>query len=225
MADETAKENATKARIINHMNADHHDSLVRYAQHYLHVSPWTAHNTTMSGVDLQGLTLITSGKTHRVPFSPPLTSLGEVRERVVIMDREAVTALKRSDITVKEYLPPTGLWSFPAAAICFAFLAFASRKWYTPGSYTHAYLLRIVGDDFTRFLFLAQPYILAFMLFMHTSEMLYFMQYKLIKHNVSPRTQLFWDWTASAFIEGGFAFWRFNDHVRGLEEEKAKKKH
>ena len=40
MAQKVDADNAAKERIIKHMNNDHHDSIVRYIQHYGKVASW-----------------------------------------------------------------------------------------------------------------------------------------------------------------------------------------
>ena len=150
-----------------------------------------------------------------------MASYREARERVVQMDKEAVAALGQSSITVTEFLPATGLWALPFAVISAAFVGFSQRWWFEPGSLFE----QILGSGFAQFCWTVQPYIIAFMLFMHTTEMAYFMQNKLAKHGVNPRTPLFWKWAFTVFVEGYFGFMRFNGHVAKKREEKAKQKH
>ncbi|KAK0932838.1 hypothetical protein LTR29_015595 [Friedmanniomyces endolithicus] len=225
MADTEEKDAATKIRIITHLNNDHHDSLVRYLQHFTKLSPFRAQSAYLTTLDLSSLTL-TSGtgptqKTHRIPLTPPMASYGETRERVVAMDREARLALHRSEITVKEFLPPTGVYGFFFATITFVFLAYSQRWWFDGGGFVEA----VLGTGFARFSYVMQPWVFGVMLFMHTTEMLYFMRYKLIRHSVNPGSRLFWLWTGTTFVEGAGAFWRFNGLVKGKEEARARKGH
>ncbi|KAK1029025.1 hypothetical protein LTR33_017276 [Friedmanniomyces endolithicus] len=225
MPDTDDQDNATKSRIITHLNRDHQDSLVRYLQHYTNLSPFRANSAYLTTLDLSSLTL-TSGsrsskKIHHIPLTPPMASLQETRERVVAMDHEARLALNRSEITVKEFLPPTGIYGVLFATITFVFLAYSQRWWFAPGQLVE----RLLGPGFARFSFVMQPWVLGVMLFMHTTEMLYFMRYKLIRHSVNPGSGLFWLWTGTTFVEGAGAFWRFNGLVREKEEARAKKGH
>ncbi|KAK0280134.1 hypothetical protein LTR35_008285 [Friedmanniomyces endolithicus] len=225
MAESEEKDNATKSRIITHLNNDHHDSLVRYLEHYTHLSPLRANSAYLTTLDLSSLTL-TSGsgsskKTHHIPLTPPMASYAETRARVVAMDREARLALNRSEITVKEFLPPTGVYGVLFAIITVVFLAYSQRWWFAPGQLVE----QLLGPGFARFSYVMQPWVLGVMLFMHTTEMLYFVQYKLIRHSVNPGSRLFWLWTGTTFVEGAGAFWRFNGLVRGKEEARAKKGH
>lgn len=133
MAGEEA-ENKAKERIINHMNADHHESIIRYLQHYHKLSPWEAYDGRMSGVDLKGMVFVRGKQTYRVPFDPPMKSYSEARERVVEMDKNCTQALGQSDIAIKEFLPPTGLGAIPFAVILATFISYSQRWWFTPGS-------------------------------------------------------------------------------------------
>ena len=197
------------------------NQVVRYLQYYNKLSSWQAYNGRIADINLHGLTLACRGKTYRIPLDPPMTSYREARERVVQMDKEAVAGLGQSDITVKEFLPPTGIWALPFAVISAAFIGFSQRWWFEQGGLLEPYL----GSGFAKFNWTVQPYIIAFMLFMHTAEAAYFMQNKLGKHGVNPRTSLFWTWTFTVFVEGYFGFMRFNGHVDKKAAEKAKQKH
>ncbi|KAK5112147.1 hypothetical protein LTR62_004490 [Meristemomyces frigidus] len=222
MASPGTKDNATKARIINHMNSSHTSSLSRYLQHYSHLSLWKSHPARLITLDLNGLLLSCGGtETYRIPFNPPLNSLAETRERVVEMDKECLAALGREEMGITEFLPATGIWAVPFVAISCAFIAFSQRWWFAPHTLPHS----LLGARFSNFLYAVQPYILAFMLFMHAWEGVYFMYYKLVKFNVNPRTRLFWLWTGTAFLEGGFAFMRFNGLVESKRVAKAKLMH
>ncbi|KAK0266466.1 hypothetical protein LTS09_000419 [Friedmanniomyces endolithicus] len=227
MPDTDDQDTATKSRIITHLNRDHHDSLVRYLEHYTHLSHLRANSAYLTTLDLSSLTLTsgsgppTTTRTHHIPLTPPMASYAETRERVVAMDREARLALNRSETTVKEFLPPTGIYAVLFTTITFVFLAYSQRWWFAPGQLVEGWL----GPGFARFSFVMQPWVLGVMLFMHTTEMLYFMRYKLIRHSVNPGSRLFWLWTGTTFVEGAGAFWRFNGLVRGKEEARARKGH
>lgn len=194
---------------------------MRYLQYYCKLSSWYAYDGWISGIDLDGMTFICNDKLYRIPFDPPMSSYREARERVVQMDKEALHGLGLSEITINEFLPPTGVWAIGFAMISAAFLAYSQRWWFEKGQIVD----QVLGPGFARFSWTIQPYLIIFMLSIHTTEMLYFMRYKLAKHSVNPRTLLFWQWAGTAFIEGGFAFSRFNGLVKTKQEEKAKQKH
>lgn len=175
----------------------------------------------MSGVSLNSMTFVCRSKTYHVPLNPPMSSYRDARERAVQMDKEALAGLARSDITVKEFLPPTGLYALEFAIISATFLGYSQRWWFAKGSIVEQYL----GSRFSSFGWSVQPYLITFMICIHTAEVVYFMRNKLSRHSVNPRTSLFWKWAATTFIEGMFAMRRFDELVEGKREEKAKQKH
>ena len=175
----------------------------------------------MSGIDLDSMTLVCHGKSYRIPLNPPMSSYRDARERAVQMDRESLEGLGRSDVTIKEFSPPTGLWTLEFALISATFLGYSQRWWFVEGQIVE----QILGAGFAHFSWTIQPYLITFMLALHTSEMVYLMRNKLVKHSVNPRTRLFWLWTGTKFVEGLFSFKRFNDLVKAKHEAKAKKQH
>jgi Putative heme iron utilization protein len=78
-------------RIVTHMNEDHADDLVRYAQVYADVSPVKA--ARMTGIDVEGLDLEvdTEGATAavRIDFDTSLDSAAEARSALVDLALEA----------------------------------------------------------------------------------------------------------------------------------------
>jgi hypothetical protein len=47
----------------------------------------------MTDIDLNGIKISYGGKSTLIPFDPPLKSLREARERLVQMDKDALSAL------------------------------------------------------------------------------------------------------------------------------------
>merc|ERR1712072_128034 len=91
MADQQAKDEAAKNRIISHMNADHHDSIVRYLEHFCKIPSWTADSGKMTDIDLRSMTFSCGGgrKTYSITLNPPMTSYRDARERAVQLDQQA----------------------------------------------------------------------------------------------------------------------------------------
>lgn len=189
---------------------------------YFHkLSAWQAYDGQMCGVDLAGMTLTCRGNDYRVKFDPPMTSYREARDRMVQLDQEAKFGLKTSDITVTEFLPPTGWYAIPFAIITATFLGYSQRWWFANGEIMERYL----GAGFAKFSWTIQPYLIAGMLFIHLAELHYFVRRKLPRHSVNPRQPLFWKWTTTTFIEGQFSFKRFDKLVEKKRVEKTKQKH
>lgn len=150
-----------------------------------------------------------------------MKSFKEARERVVEMDKECLRALDRSDITVKEYVPPSGIYVLDFAIIAATFVGFSQRWWFAKGgAVEHA-----LGPSFTQFCWYIQPLVLWGMLGIHVTELVYFIRNHLRKHSVNVGTSLWWKWVGTVFIEGQFAYMRFNELVRKKREEKEKQKH
>jgi hypothetical protein len=54
----------------------------------------------MIDITLESTTLECSGKTHIIPFDPPLSTFGDARGRLVALDKSALQTLCRSDISL-----------------------------------------------------------------------------------------------------------------------------
>jgi hypothetical protein len=177
----------------------------------------------MSAVDLDGMTLRANGKDYRIPFKPQLNSYRETRERVVEMDRESIRNLNKSDITVKEFIPPTisALYAMEFLIVASTFLSYSQRWWFARGSIVE----RVLGPGFARFSWIIQPWLISFMLALHSAEAVYFARNQLWKHSINIRSPTFWMWVGTVFVEGQFAFKRFHDHVDKTRQEKEKRKH
>ncbi|KAK5175071.1 uncharacterized protein LTR77_000208 [Saxophila tyrrhenica] len=212
---------AARNRITTHMNADHHDSIIRYLQHYAHLPLWTASNSKMTDVDLSSMTFTAGGKIHRIPFTPPLKSYRETRERVVEMDQECLAALGRSDVTVTEFVPPRGMDLVVFVVVAATLVAYGQRWWFEQGGVVE----KVLGAGFAKFSWTIQPWLICGMVVIHGSELAYFVPNYLAKHSVNPRTAVWWQWAGTTFVEGVFSFWRFQELVERKRQEKMKQKH
>lgn len=175
----------------------------------------------MTDMDLRSMTFACSGKIYTISLNPPMSSYREARERAVQLDKEALAGLGQSSITVKEYVPPTGFHAVNFLVVAATFLAYSRSWWFEPGGIVE----HVLGAGFARFSHAIQPYLFLGMLGIHSAEVAYLVQYKLKKHSVNSRTLLYWQWIGSTFIEGVFAFQRFNQLVARKREEKEKQKH
>ena len=225
MADNQTRDAAAKDRIVQHMNKDHQDSLIRYLEHYCHVSSYYARNAQLEDITFTSMT-ITSGKSCRyiIPLDPPLASWSEARPRVVAMDSVSIEGLKRSKIIVKKYKRPKGLWIVVPFLVAGTMAAFSKRSNFEPGSLFYDYLLKFV-PDFAKFCHTIQPYLLPGILMIHTTETAHMISSRLEKHSVPRFSALWWKWVISAFFEGVGAFRRIDRIVADEEDLKAKIKH
>ena len=225
MADPKVKDAAVKQRIITHMNTDHQDSLVRYLEHFCHLSSFSARNAKLEDISFESLTIASSKNTqHVISIEPPMVAWAEARERVVAMDAEAVKGLKRSNIIMKRYKEPSGFMAvvFIAAAISFAL--FSKRSNFEPGSFLYNHVLRY-APGFAKWCYKIQPLLIILMVTIHGGEAVYMVTGRLKKHSVPRFGMLWWKWMLSTYIEGVGAFVRFDRIIKEEEEKKLKAKH
>ena len=223
MADKTSKktDEATKQRIITHMNNDHQDSLIRYLQHYAHLSSFSARNAHLVDISLDSLTILSSNRTpHLIPIKPAMTSYSEARPRVVAMDGEAVAGLGASDITVKRYKPPYGFMTVVMVACLLTHISFCRRANFEPGSVFYDTLLLKHVPRFADFCWTIQPLLFLPNYLLHGTEAAWMVKSRLEKHTVRMFSRVWWMWVLSCFAEGYGSFVRFDECV---SEEKAKK--
>ena len=197
--------------------------IIRYLEHYHGLSQWNAYNGKMSAIDLDSMTLRANNKDYRIPFKPQLNSYRETRERVVQMDQECLQILDKSDITVKEFVPPTvsAFYLVEFLIVASTFLGYSQQWWFARGKIVE----RVLGSAFAGFSWIIQPWLISFMLALHGAEAVYFARNQLWKHSINIRTSTFWKWVATVFVEGQFAYKRFHDHVDKMRQEKEKQKY
>lgn len=103
MTDQASKDATAKAGIIEHMNADHQNSLSYYLRHYCSLTSHAAFEPRLRDITFESMTVQTSdGKYHVVLIDPPMKSWSEAPERAVEMDREARLALDISEVSATE---------------------------------------------------------------------------------------------------------------------------
>ena len=201
--------------------ADTHQ-LIRFLEHYCNVPSWIAYDAEMTAVDLNGMSFTCgNSQVYRIPFEPPMSSYREARERAVAMDKESLEGLDKSDITVKEFVPPRGLWILEPLIVAAAFAAYSQRWWFGHGQVVEQYL----GSSFAAFCWTIQPWLIFAMLAIHCTEAFWMASKYLRKHSVNVREVIWWQWVFCGFIEGIPSFLRFQEVVRRKRTEKEKQKH
>ncbi|MCJ1350067.1 MAG: hypothetical protein MMC33_000048 [Icmadophila ericetorum] len=226
MADAASKDAAAKQRIINHMNADHQDSLVRYLEHWGNLSSYAASNARLEDIAFDSMTISTAkGVNHLITIQPPLSSWSEARPKAVAMDEEARARLKRSDITIKEYVLPNKAWQIAImTASVLTLLAFSKQSNFLPGSLLFDYFLKYF-PRFTVFCYSIQGLVLYPMVMIHAGEAGHMAQSRLEKHSVPQYSLVWWKWVISTFAEGFGAFSRFDEIVAIEKKKRARTKH
>lgn len=202
------------------MNDDHQDSLIRYLEHFCHLSSASARHARLIDISFDHLTLqANGGSSYEIPVKPPLTAWADARPRVVAMDAEAVAGLGRSDITVKRYASPKGIAAVVPVFILILLLVFLKRSNFQPGSFLYDLVL-VYAPGSAQFGFKIQPLIFYLTTVMHSGECLWLVRGRLRKHTVPTFSKLWWTWVLNAFLEGRGTFPRFDAIV---EEERLKR--
>lgn len=223
MSELGSKDAAAKQRIITHMNHDHQDSLVRYLEHFCHLSSSSARHARLSDITYDHLVISTNGHSHVVPIHPSMTSWADARPRAVAMDAEAVAGLKRSNITVKTYVKPTGFMAVVFCVVIFNMTILPRAANFQPGSLLYDNLW-IYIPWFARFCLNVRVWVIWILLLVHIPEVVYMERSRLRKHTVPTLSALWWKWILSTSVEGVSAFIRF-DQIVEEERKKLKAKH
>ena len=211
-----------KTRIIAHMDADHQASLCRYLQHYCRIPASLAADAKLDDIELDHMIITSSGGRNLIPFSPPLSSWGETRARLVEMDRVALEGLDLSDIIVTEYRRPNNFALAVFVTFMGGMIAFSRAAKTKRGSAPFRVSdLRHV-DSFSGFCFTIQPLLLPFIGTMHAIEAAGMVQGRLRRHGVRRFSRLWWKWVCSNLVEGYGTVARFDQVVREGEEKKKK---
>ncbi|PBP16235.1 hypothetical protein BUE80_DR013052 [Diplocarpon rosae] len=223
---ETPQDEAARARIIKHMNADHADSLSYYLQHFCQLSPRAARGGTLVAISLAAMRLRTAdGRAHTVPFQPPLTAWSEARARSVAMDREARAALDISPIRITAYAPPRTPVHVAVFATClFTVAALATHRWIVPGTWVYDGPLRCFPGGPERFVWLARTLFWPFIV-IHLGEAWNLDRTRLRRHGVERGTILWWTWILSCGVEGYGCYQRIDATVARKREEAEKATH
>jgi hypothetical protein len=228
MADKTsaaAADARAKQRIITHMNKDHQDSLIRYLEHYCHLSSAAARHAQLIDITFDHLAISTSTHSvHIVPIHPAMTSWSDARPRVVAMDAEAVAGLQRSPITVRTYVKPTGFMALVVVMVLLTLMVFSRRANFHPGSLVYDNLL-VHAPAFARWCLWMRPVVLGLIGGCHAAETVYMHVNRLRRHTVATFGGLWWIWILSTVVEGYGAFVRFDGIVEEEQRTKANAKH
>ncbi|CAA9959921.1 HugZ heme iron utilization protein [Pyrenophora teres f. maculata] len=226
MGSPDAQDEATRQRIIKHMNTDHHDSIRRYVEAFASKSVFQSRKAQMIDIDLNQM-VISSGNGQRsvIAFDPPMQNLREARERVVQLDKDAQQVLGRSDISVTTFVPtyrhPTHLALFTTVLLCFLLLP-RQANW-QPGSLLYDSVLYLV-PGFANFVAKVGWTVVVLMVPIHATESI-IMARKLARHGCTFLDAVWWKWVGTCFIEGFTSFRRLNALIEQKKKEKAAKKH
>ena len=186
----------------------HARQLVRYLEHHHSLSSYTARDAKLTSLTHSGLGIEANGKAYTIPFEPPMKSFSEARERVVKLDNDAISALGRSDITIREYRFARGVQFVIMISVLAGFFSFSYRDMFRPGNWIY----EVFWGNFPRFsAFLYEwAYVaLALMVLIHGVEAIVMASGRLRKHSVPAGSGVWWKWATSAYCEGYGAFARY----------------
>lgn len=225
--DKATGDDVAKARITTHMNRSHQRELSHYLRHYAGLSAGASRSPELVDVSLSGMSITTAGsdgEIYPIPFEPPLSSLAEVRARVVAMDVEARDALGISDIYLTVYTPPRGFDIFVFAGVAVYFLCYFTLPWNLPGTPLWSFLTAVWPGGPLRFRELVEK-IFWPVVVIHLIEALWVHRSRLAPHGVDPGSRLWWQWVLSTFFEGACTFWRIDALLEAKRKEKAAASH
>lgn len=181
---------------------------IRYLEHYHALSSFAARNARLTDISLDALTLSAGSSTYTIPFSPPMSSLRDARERLVSMDKSATVALNRSDITIKTFATPKG-WQVFTWLVCFCtFIFLSTERNMLPGGWVYEYTGLKFFPRFVAFARKVRVPVLLGMIAIHTYEARKMAVGRLRRHSVPVGSVVWGLWVASNFVEGFPAFWR-----------------
>ncbi|KAG5663694.1 hypothetical protein KAF25_006279 [Fusarium avenaceum] len=214
-------DDARRNRILSHMNKEHTREISYYLRHYTRLSASAASSPTLKDIDLNGMTIKSQdGKDHYVPFTPPLSTWAEVKERIVAMANTARESLGLSDVIVTAYTPPEGFGIFVTGAVLFYFFCAAALPWVQPGTR----IWELLNDGFpggaTFFHWLVNA-IFWPVIAIHTVECFFFDR-KLQRHGVERFSRQWLLWLANCFFEGFPAFQRLDGIVARKQDKSGK---
>lgn len=130
--------------------------MIRYLEYYHRLPGYKAYDGKITDISLGELVFSRGNETYKTAISPPMTSYREARERVVQMDKECIAGLRRSDITVSEYIRPRGVYLASFLIVSATFISFSRRATFEPDGLVATY----VHSGFARFCWTVQPWVL-----------------------------------------------------------------
>ncbi|KAG5358995.1 hypothetical protein CJU90_3725 [Yarrowia sp. C11] len=240
----TARDEATKARILAHMNQDHKLSLKDYLYHYGGVTA-TAQIASVTLVDITSTSLVLNYslesdhlnlRTLSIPIKPELASLSDAREVLVNMAKTAAGARGYSPFQIKEFKWVSGLDILVPAAVLWTVvglvdpnLVYKNSK--SPFVILVNLLLKAIGPllPFDRDL-IPQIAIMAmgeikrrrkdivkYTVIIHILESFFFMRPILNKYRVANPTKLYW--YLACMVEGFPSIKRISKLGKSLDNQ------
>jgi len=224
---------ALKTRVQTHMTTDHADSLALFLTHYCKV-PVPLRPTPPPGtlklddIALDHIVIAHPTGRNLVQITPPMSHLGQSRERLVGMHNDCLTALDLAPFKVETFVVPNKLWQWIThfvCALCFVTYSVYPAEAFLPEANTLASQVWSIGGlapGLARLTSYVKDAVLVGMLAIHVTEAAYFSRTRLRKYWVPRFSGVWWMWTTAVFNGGVAAMWRFDEMVESMEVERAK---
>lgn len=213
-----AAEEERRDRIVSHMNSAHTRELAHYLRHYAGASSREAFNPSLRDLTLQGMRIRAAGNEYAIPFTPPLDSWNDVKQRIIDMDSTARSHLGISDVLITKYLPPRPFDCFVMGCVAFYLGCVATLPFVTPATIAWNTVDAIFPGGALCYRWLVR--VLFFpVIGIHLFETFLFDR-KLRRHGVERWTGVWWIWASSCFMEGVMAFRRVDDYVAQKRADK-----
>lgn len=221
-----SRQAAMKNRIITHLNADHAFSLQIYLRHFCGVPEKQASNAKLTDITNDHMIIESRAGRNLVPFEPPMKSFMEARERTVALHNQALKGLGLSDIKITNFALPNKIWQIVTCiSVIMCLITFPFRSSLHPSSGSFVSQIWSFGGlvpGISKLAYTLSPFLLPFILIVHTIEAENFTRTRLRKHQM-PFGSIPWVlWTIHAFIGGIACFARFDDLVQEREDQQKK---
>ncbi|PHH66421.1 hypothetical protein CDD81_7476 [Ophiocordyceps australis] len=211
-----------RARIITHMNQSHSRELSHYLQHYARVSPRAASGPLLRDLCLDHMLIRTrAGTDHSIPFSPPLSSWADAKNRIIQMDTVARAGLGISDIYISHFEKPRGIGLAFFIAVGLFFVASFSLPWIVPTTRAWSVLDAYFPGGPAVFCQLVGLLVVP-VIAIHITECFFFDR-KLRRHGIERWSGLWCLWISSCFMEGVGAFWRLDSIIASKKAQQEAK--
>ena len=209
------------------MNADHQFSLILYSRYYSKLPLAHAKTSKLDDITLNHMVIKSSFGRCMVPFDPPLKSFAEVRERVVAMHQEALKGLDVEDLLVDEYKFPNRWWMWLLMGLTTTtMITFPFRSQLHPDSGSFISQIWSLGGlvpQLAKLAYKLSPIVWPLTILIHLGEAAHMARGRLTRYQVEMFSGVWWMWVVDNFFEGVGAFFRFDEMVKGMREEKGKK--
>lgn len=114
------------------------------------------------------------------------------------MDRKCVTALGRSDITIRHFEVPRGAALGVFLAVVGGLAGWSSRSFFEEGGLWSF----VLSEGWRERCFAIQPWFFWGIVVVHLLEVAFVMPGKLKRHNVNPASGAYWLWLGDTFLQG-----------------------